>query len=179
MNWSLVNKMLNVLLVIIVLGYIIYYFYKQPIYKSGEMAKDFEATLLDGDRFKLSALQGKYVLLDFWGSWCGPCRRENPELVSLNKSFHDKEFKSAGGFEIVSVGIETKRESWEKAIHSDGLVWKYQIGEFERFKSPIVTLYGVKEIPTKYFISPEGRILMVNPSVSDVMEYLAQNVDEN
>lgn len=141
------------------------------------MANDFTATLLDGQSFKLSDLQGKYVLLDFWGSWCGPCRRENPELVALYRDTRDVTYKGAGGMEIVSVGIETKKESWLKAIQSDGLSWKYQIGEFERFKSPIATLYGVKEIPTKYFISPEGRVLMVNPKLAEVKSYLAENIE--
>lgn len=176
MNWPLVNKALNIILVLLVVSYIFYYFYKQPIYKSGEMSKDFTATLMDGQSFKLYDLHGKYVLLDFWGSWCGPCRRENPELVSLYHTFNNKDFKSAGGFEIVSVAIETKRQSWEKAIQSDGLSWKYQIGEFERFKSPIAILYGVKEIPTKYFISPEGRILMVNPEISEIAAYLDDKI---
>jgi thiol-disulfide isomerase/thioredoxin len=172
MNWPLINKALNIILVFLVLGYVVYYFYKQPKYESGETSKDFTTTLLNGEAFKLSNLRGKYVLLDFWGSWCGPCRRENPELVKLNNEFSGKSFKTASGFEIVSIAIETKQESWQKAIQSDGLNWKYQIGEFERFKSPIATLYGVKEIPTKYFINPEGRILMVNPSVSEVSDYL-------
>ncbi len=178
MNWAMINKALNSLLIVIVIGYIIYYFYKQPIYKSGEMSKDFNATLIDGQSFKLYDLHGKYVLLDFWGSWCGPCRVENPELAALYNTYNNRDFKSAGGFEIVSVAIETKKESWEKAIKSDGLSWKYQIGEFERFKSPIATLYGVKEIPTKYFISPEGRILMVNPKISEIATYLDENISE-
>lgn len=177
MNWPIINKILNILLIILVLGYVVYYFYKQPKYDSGEMANDFTATLLDGQAFKLSELRGKYVLLDFWGSWCGPCRRENPELVALYSETRDTNYKSAGEFEIVSVAIETKKESWLKAIQSDGLTWMYQIGEFERFKSPIATLYGVKEIPTKYFISPEGRILMVNPKLSEVKSYLAENIE--
>jgi thiol-disulfide isomerase/thioredoxin len=178
MNWTIVNKALNILLVILILGYVVYYFYKQPKYDSGELASDFTTTRLDGQSFKLSELRGKYVLLDFWGSWCGPCRRENPELVALYRDTRNMHYKSAGGFEIVSIAIETKRESWEKAIQSDGLSWIYQIGEFERFKSPIATLYGVKEIPTKYFISPEGRILMVNPKLSEVKSYLEENMEQ-
>lgn len=177
MNWKLINKVLNILLVLIVAGYIGWFFYKQPKYDSGELASEFSATLKDGSAFHLQDLKGKYVLLDFWGSWCGPCRRENPSLVALYNETRNMTFKASGGFEIVSIAIETKRESWEKAIQSDGLSWKYQIGEFERFKSPIATLYGVKEIPTKYFISPDGRILMVNPSIQEIKSYLDEQVE--
>ena len=174
MNWSVVNKILNILLVVIIAGYVVWYFYKQPKYDSGEMAQNFESTLLDGSAFKLSDLRGKYVLLDFWGSWCGPCRQENPELVKLYQDIKSMHLNADGEFEIVSVAIETKRENWEKAINSDGLNWKYHIGEFERFKSPIATLYGVKSIPTKYFINPEGRILFVNPSLDEIREYMVE-----
>ena len=174
MNWSVVNKVLNILLVVIITGYVVWYFYKQPKYDSGEMAQNFESTLLDGSAFKLSDLRGKYVLLDFWGSWCGPCRQENPELVKLYQDIKSMHLNADGGFEIVSVAIETKRENWKKAIQSDGLNWKYHIGEFERFKSPIATLHSVKSIPTKYFISPEGRILFVNPSLDEIREYMVE-----
>jgi thiol-disulfide isomerase/thioredoxin len=177
MQYSLLNKVLNVLLVVIILGYIVNYFYRLPKYESGEMAKEFSATLADGSIFKLSDLKGKYVLLDFWGSWCGPCRKENPSLVALYQETRNKSYKNAGSFEIVSVAIETKEASWRKAIESDGLVWKYQIGEMDRFSSPIATLYGVREIPTKYFISPEGRILMVNPKVGEISSYLKEQED--
>jgi thiol-disulfide isomerase/thioredoxin len=179
MNLNIFNKLLNVVLVLLVLGYVINYFYRLPKYESGEMSKDFSATLADGTAFKLSDIKGKYVLLDFWGSWCGPCRQENPSLVALYNKTQNKSYKNAGSFEIVSVAIETKEENWRKAILSDGLTWKYQIGEMDRFSSPIATLYGVKEIPTKYFISPEGRILMVNPKIEEISDFLSENEDLN
>jgi thiol-disulfide isomerase/thioredoxin len=179
MNLNIFNKVLNVVLVLLVLGYVVNYFYKMPKYDSGEMAKDFSATMVDGTTFKLSDLKGKYVLLDFWGSWCGPCRQENPSLVALYNETRNKSYKNAGSFEIVSVAIETKEANWRKAIQSDGLTWKYQIGEMNRFSSPIATLYGVREIPTKYFISPEGRILMVNPKIEDISNFLSENEDLN
>ncbi len=179
MNLNIFNKVLNVVLVLLVLGYVINYFYRLPKYDSGEMSKDFSATLADGTAFKLSDIKGKYVLLDFWGSWCGPCRQENPSLVALYNETRNKSYKSAGSFEIVSVAIETKEANWRKAILSDGLTWKYQIGEMDRFSSPIATLYGVREIPTKYFISPEGRILMVNPKIEEISDFLSEHEDLN
>jgi thiol-disulfide isomerase/thioredoxin len=172
------NKILNILLVVLVAGYVIHYFYKRPKYDSGTEAKEFEAKLQSGENFKLSDLRGNYVLLDFWGSWCGPCRKENRELVPLYQEMQSKAFKNAGGFEILSVGLESKKESWEKAILNDGLTWKYHIGEFERFSGPIAKLYGIKEIPSKYFINPEGFIVLVNPSIDEVKSYLLEHVDQ-
>ncbi|MBK7808106.1 MAG: TlpA disulfide reductase family protein [Saprospiraceae bacterium] len=172
MNWPKFNKILNILLIVIIAGYIFNFFYRLPKFDSGEKAKDFNVTLADGDSFALSQLRGRYVLLDFWGSWCGPCRKESPELTALYKETKDKTYINASGFDIVSVAIETKKENWDNARQKDGHVWKFQIGEFDRFSSPIATLYGVREIPTKYFISPEGLILMVNPTFSEIKSYL-------
>lgn len=174
MKWKWVNSALNILLIIIVLGYIANYFYRLPKFNEGEKVKDFQAELLNGNTFHLSDLKGNYVLLDFWGSWCGPCRKENPELVSLHKQLQPVTIENAGGFDIVSVAIETRKENWINAITKDGLDWTYHIGQFDRFDSPIAKLYGVREIPTKYLINPEGMIIMVNPSIEEVQSYILE-----
>ncbi|MBC7884014.1 MAG: TlpA family protein disulfide reductase [Saprospiraceae bacterium] len=178
MNWSKLNKFLNIILVLLVTGYVIYYVYRMPKYKSGEKAQDFTSNLISGDSFKLSELKGYYVLLNFWGSWCGPCRKENPELVMLYQSMKDKTFTTAGRFEIVSIGLESEKGKWERAVQIDGLAWKYQFVELDRFSGPIAKLYGVKELPAKYFISPEGMILMVNPKISEIHDYLDERQDK-
>ena len=178
MKWSSINKFLNIVLIVLVIGYIINYFYRLPKYESGEKALDFTSTLLSGDTFTLSQLRGSYVLLDFWGSWCGPCRRESPDLVSLYNEMKEKKFKAAGSLQIVSVGIETKKESWEKAIQNDGLIWPYHIGEMDRFSGKIAKLYGVREIPTKYLINPEGVILSVNEDISEIRSYLLEQTEK-
>ena len=167
------NSLLNVILALLVVGYIGYYFYKLPKFDSGEYAKDFEGILITGEKFTLSDLKGKYVLLDFWGSWCGPCRMENPEIVSLYREFNTKNFNAGNGFEVVNIGMETNQDRWKKAIEHDGLIWKYHIGEFDKFSGPIAKLYGIKEIPTKYFINPEGMIIKVNPTISELRTYLS------
>lgn len=136
--------------------------YFKPKYINGETAPAFSAPLINGDAFSLSDLEGKYVLIDFWGSWCGPCRRQSPDLVKLYSKFGEQKFTDADGFEIVGVGIEFNENSWKSAIQSDGLNWKYHIGQFNRFDSAIAKLYGVREIPTKYLISPTGHIIGVN-----------------
>jgi len=178
MNWSSINKFLNIILVFLVAGYAIYYVYKMPKYEIGEKAQNFTSVLISGDSFKLSELRGYYVLLDFWGSWCGPCRNENQKLVKLYQSMRDKTFTNAGRFEIVSIGLESEKEKWERAIQTDGLEWKYQIAELNRFSGPIANMYGVKELPAKYFISPEGMILMVNPKISEIQAYLDERTEK-
>ena len=120
----------------------------------GDEAPEIQAELLDGSNFKLSDLRGNYVLLNFWGSWCGPCRAENPELVALNAKFGDQ-------LKIVTIALEKEaNRGWEVA-KKDGFTWKYQIVE----ESSLVMLsstaqkYGVTEIPSTFLISPDGILL--------------------
>ncbi len=159
-----------------VIGYAAYYFYKMPKYNEGELAPDFTATIKTGETITLSSLEGNYILLDFWGSWCGPCRKENPKLVKLFSEFHKIDSTQSINLEIVSVAIEFNPQGWEKAIVSDGLVWKNHIYEKGRFQSPIAKMYGVKEIPTKYLIDPEGKIIFTNPSFDQLRKVLSDNL---
>lgn len=148
------------------------YFYFKPKYINGEQAPEFSGQLLNGTDFSLSDLEGKYVLLDFWGSWCGPCRKENPSLVALYRDFNGKEFVKADGFEIVSIGIEQNKDAWRSAIQKDGLFWTYHLSESQRFKSPIAMKYGVREVPTKYLLNPDGQIIGVNLPVAEIRKIL-------
>jgi len=170
------NKILNILLIIIIFAYAGYYFYKKPKYANGEKAPQFSATLIDGSSFELKDLEGSYVLIDFWGSWCGPCRKENPDLVSLYNEFKDASFKDAQGFKMVSIAVETNERRWKAAIDKDQLNWKYHIAQLERFKSPIVSQYGVKEIPTKYLLNQKGEIIGVNLSAYEIAEMLRRRM---
>lgn len=114
---------------------------------------DFETKLVDGSDFILSKLRGGYVLLDFWGSWCVPCRIDNPKLVALHNKYPKK-------LTVVSIALEKKYEAAIHAAKADGFTWKNQIIEQHLIirLSSIANAFGVTEIPTKFLIDPEGNI---------------------
>lgn len=171
------NTFLNVLLVIVIVAFIARYFYFKPKFINGEDVPDFSATLLNGEQMALSDLKGKYVLVDFWGSWCGPCRVENPGLVQLYQKYHQKKFKNAQGFEIVSIGVERNEARWKRAIQKDGLSWKYHILDITTsmkfFNSELSKLFGVKQLPSKYLLNENGVIIGVNQSAEEINAFLA------
>ena len=173
---KMLSKVLNVILAILLIGYAAYYIYKLPKYNKGELAPDFTSTLINGETFTLSSLRGDYVLLDFWGSWCGPCRMESPSLVALNNKYSTAKSEKGSTFHMVSVAVERDPKRWKAAIQKDKLEWPYHIYEKGRFKSAIVKDYGVKEIPTKYLIGPDRNVLMTNPTFDELNSYLSDKL---
>lgn len=173
------------LILIIVTGVVIAgkYFYKKPKFVNGEKALEFSATLKDQGNFELSDLRGKYLLLEFWGSWCGPCRAQSKELVALYDKFGNARFEKAKGFEIISVGIETNEDRWRRAIENDGLHWPYHILDkatnLRFFDSPIADLYGVRALPTSYLINEAGMIMGVNLSFEEIDKLLTNRLVQN
>ena len=149
-------------------------YFLRPGIENGVNAFDFSGILPDGRSFTLKELRGKYVLLDFWGSWCKPCRDSHPELKKLYAEFHNASFKNADGFEIVSFGVEKNMNSWQNAIVADELKWPYQLVSSDLFDHPVVQQYNVRQIPTKFLINPDGRIIAVDPSIDQVRKLLAE-----
>lgn len=160
------KKWLSPLLALLVLA-AAWWFYqsRQPRFGAGQKAADFTVSLANGTQAKLSDLRGKFVLLQFWGSWCGPCRAENPHLVELYHKYHDK------GLEIFSIGLEQRVANWQAAIQRDKMEWPYHASALKEFEDPVAVLYNVKSIPTTFLINPDGNIVGVDltPPMLDKM----------
>lgn len=124
----------------------------------------------EGTLYSLSELVGgKYVLIDFWASWCGPCRRENPNLVKVYEEFHDK------GFEILGVSFDTSEDGWLKAIEDDHLTW-HQISDLKGWGSAAAGIYGVNSIPHAVLLDPKGIIIEKNLSSEELREVLEKKL---
>ena len=147
-------------------------YFLKPKIEYGVKAFEIKGILPGGETFSLSDLKGKYVLLDFWGSWCKPCRESNPQLVKLYQEFNTRTFKEASGFEVVSFAVERNKESWQAAIMEDHLIWPYQLVSTDLFNDPTIKEYNVRQIPTKFLINPDGIIVGVDPSLEEVREML-------
>jgi peroxiredoxin len=121
----------------------------------GKKAPDFTLNDQHGQPVKLSDHRGKYLLVDFWASWCGPCRRENPNLVKAWQKYKDQ------GFDVFGVSLDRKKENWLKAIKDDRLTWT-QVSDLKFWNSEAAKLYGVRAIPSNLLLSPDGTILAKN-----------------
>jgi len=129
--------------------------------KVGQEAPELAFPSPDGKIISLKEVnKGRYILLDFWASWCGPCRMSNPGLVKLYQNYKDKKFKGAPqGFTVFSVSLDRQKEAWQRAIAADHLSWPYHISDLKSWQSDAAAAYGVLFIPQAFLIGPDGKII--------------------
>jgi len=127
----------------------------------GKLAPNFEAPTPDGKMVSLDDLKGKVTIIDFWAAWCGPCRKENPNVVRIYNKFHDQ------GLEIIGVSLDGNRrqndpkKSWLDAIEKDNLVWT-QVSNLQYFNDPVARLYNIASIPATFILDKDGKIAYKN-----------------
>jgi thiol-disulfide isomerase/thioredoxin len=138
----------------------------------GNRAPDLVYSDPNGNVISLASLHGKMVLIDFWASWCPPCRLENPNLVKVYHQFKDKKFQNGNGFTVYGVSLDKTKEAWVHAINADSLVWKSHVSELKGWEAASTYLYKISSIPSNVLIDGDGIILAKDLVASDLSNFL-------
>lgn len=139
----------------------------------GTMAPEIELPTVDGENFKLSQLKGKVVLVNFWASWCAPCRKKAPELREVFNTYENTNFDNGEkGFEIVSVSLDRNEAGWKNSIKKDSIGDFLNVGDMKGWKSKAAETYNIKSIPSSVLLDGEGEIIAINLSSQDLSKKL-------
>ena len=174
------KKFLNIALFLLAVGFLLMKFVFNANVEEGVKAPNIEEKLVNGKSFNLENLQGSYVLVDFWGSWCPPCRVDNRKLVPLYHKYKDAPLTDKGGLEVLSIAVEKNEKFVHRAIENDGLEWENHIVQVSRFvlSSSLAQAYNVTDLPAKFLIDPKGNLIASNPTMSEIDEILAERLNQ-
>lgn len=141
--------------------------------KIGNLAPEIELPTVEGDVFKLSQLKGKMILINFWASWCAPCRKKSPELLKIYSKYKNTEFDDGEkGFEIVSVSLDRNEIVWKRSIEKDGIGDFLNVGDMQGWNCTAAKTYNIKVIPSSVLLDGEGKIIAINLSLQDLNKKL-------
>lgn len=154
-------------LIVVLIGLMAWYWYGRSELIHGDEMPD---VTLKGNGYELDLLdlKGNYLYIYFWGSWCGPCRQNNPRLVEFYHRAKNSDYEWAGDFEVVSIALETGGEAWKRISEQAGFAWPYQFVEPRLGNHPAYFGFGVNSIPSSFLIDREGKVVSVNPTYANI-----------